>query len=86
MIALGEDGRTQRGEERDRRRVAEARQGTELPDVRLAVLGGLAGASLCALLVLVIIDWLTGLHNSALTIGLTISALVFASLAVARVS
>lgn len=87
MMALGrEQGRTPREGEHERRRVEEGRARVELPDVRSAVLGGLAGACLCALLVLVIIDWLTGLHNSALTLGLVVAALVLAGLAVMRMS
>jgi hypothetical protein len=56
----------------------------DLPDARAAILGGLAGACLAALVVLLVIDWLTGLHNPALTLGLTCAAILLSASAASR--
>jgi len=54
-------------------------------DVRAAILGGLAGACLSTLAVLFVVDWLTGLHNAPLSLGLVCAAILLAIFAVARV-
>jgi hypothetical protein len=55
-----------------------------LLDARVAVLVGIGGVCLSALVVLLIIDWLAGLHNAALSVGLACSTMVLGLLAGAR--